>query len=247
MNIDNRMPGAYMQPNENDNIPVNPKPKRKVGLIILIVTCIVVVMGGAGFAALQIKNIVKEQKNNVKKEAKEVIEKNTQYEQGTIEGDTYTSEFLDLKFYCPSDCTMDSEFDNQKMEEMLNLDENEIYQNGKNTSMQELKVSDATGENNFNIIVAVGAYADLKSYADYLKKGVEDIYKDYNAKCDIEVENNENLGNDEYEVFKLEMKFPDYNITLNQWQYIRQIGKYFVAITFTGDKDKFISNFSALD
>lgn len=256
MDTDNKMTNAYMQPNGKDNIQPNPKQKREVNLILIFIMCIVVI-GGVAFAVLQIRNnSLKEQKSNDNKVAKETTVKETAeettmrnpiYEQGTIDGNIYTSKFLNLKFECPSDCTMKSEFDNEKIEDMLNLDDNDVYKSGKEISIEELKVSDTTGENNFNIIVGVGGYPNLNSYTKYLKKQMEEIYKDYNVKCDIKVGSDADLGNEKYETLETKMKFSDYKFTLNQWQYIRQIGKYFVIISFTGDKDKFTGNFSPLE
>lgn len=166
------------------------------------------------------------------------------YEQGVIQGDTYTSEFLGFKFVCPDDCEMKEELLDQDAEEILGLDDNKSYQEGKEASITEISVSDGTGTNNFNILIQKGQMGSIENHIDELESAYEEMYSDIGASFEIENLTKDVLAGEEYEV--IEITSTMYGVQLEQKQYIREIGKYTVFITFTGDEDKFIDYFSEI-
>lgn len=229
---DIRNQSAYIQPQQDYNNIGRQKPQANKGKKwIKIFLCIVVAVVVSAAVKLVVKNITKD-----------VL--NPKYEQGVIKDNTYRSEFLGLKFVCPDDCEMKNELLDEDAEKILGLDDNKSYQEGKQATVTEVSVSDGLGNSNFNILIQKGRIGSIEKYKDEIESALEEAYSDMITSVEIQDVEKDTLAGAEYDV--IGMTSTMFGVQLEQKQYIREIGKYTVIITFTGDVDKYKDCFSEL-
>lgn len=223
---------AYIQPEQNYNNINRQKPqpnkgKRWMKLFLCIVVAVIV--------SATVKTVVKNVTEGIFY---------PKYEQGAIKDNTYTSKFLGLKFVCPDDCEMKNELLDEDAEEMLGLDDNKSYQDGKKATVTEVSVSDGVGNSNFNILIQKGRIGSIEKYKDEIESAIEEAYSDMITSVEIQDVQKDTLAGEEYDV--IGMTSTMFGVRLEQKQYIREIGEYTVIITFTGDADKYKDCFSEL-